>query len=540
MTQEQKASRSVAGIAGIVAAGTLISKVVGLVRQQAIAAAFGLGVVADAYQYAYVIPGFLLILLGGINGPFHSAIVIVLAKRRKEEAAPLVETITTLVGAILLVLTVILVLFSGNLIDLVAPGLNKLAQGGMVKAIAIQQLQIMAPMAILAGLIGIGFGTLNAANLFWLPSISPLFSSITVIIGLGVLWLQLGNKITAPENAVLGGVVLAVGTLAGALLQWIVQLVAQARAGMGSFRLRFDFRGPGVSEVMKIMGPATISSGMLQINLWVILFFASGIPSAASAIANAGLLVQTPLGIISNMILVPLLPIFSRLTDPNDWDDLKLRIRQGLILSAFTMLPLGALMITLAVPIVRVVYERGAFQKAESQLVSSLLVAYGTGMFVYLARDILVRVFYALGDGDTPFRISSVNIFLNVVLAFFFINVLDLGAPGLVLTTVGVNISSTLMLLWLLNRRLNGLPWREWSLPILGLTAGSLVAGAASYGTLEVLQRFLGTNGLLIQLLQLSIAGLVGIGVFAVIAASMKLPEVNIFVSRLRQRFLKK
>lgn len=540
MTQEQKASRSVAGIAGIVAAGTLISKVVGLVRQQAIAAAFGLGVVADAYQYAYVIPGFLLILLGGINGPFHSAIVSVLAKRRQEEAAPLVETITTLVGAILLVLTVILVLFSGNLIDLVAPGLNKLAQGGMVKAIAIQQLQIMAPMAILAGLIGIGFGTLNAANLFWLPSISPLFSSITVIIGLAVLWLQLGNKITAPENAVLGGVVLAVGTLAGALLQWIVQLVAQARAGMGSFRLRFDFRGPGVSEVMKIMGPATISSGMLQINLWVILFFASGIPSAASAIANAGLLVQTPLGIISNMILVPLLPIFSRLTDPNDWDDLKLRIRQGLILSAFTMLPLGALMITLAVPIVRVVYERGAFQKAESHLVSSLLVAYGTGMFVYLARDILVRVFYALGDGDTPFRISSVNIFLNVVLAFFFINVLDLGAPGLVLTTVGVNISSTLMLLWLLNRRLNGLPWREWSLPILGLTAGSLVAGAASYGTLEVLQNFLGTNGLLIQLLQLSIAGLVGIGVFAVIAAWMKLPEVNIFVSRLRQRFLKK
>jgi len=540
VTQEQKASRSVAGIAGIVAAGTLISKVVGLVRQQAIAAAFGLGVVADAYQYAYVIPGFLLILLGGINGPFHSAIVSVLAKRRQEEAAPLVETITTLVGAILLVLTVILVLFSGNLIDLVAPGLNKLPQGGMIKAIAIQQLQIMAPMAILAGLIGIGFGTLNAANLFWLPSISPLFSSITVIIGLGVLWLQLGNKITAPENAVLGGVVLAVGTLAGALLQWIVQLVAQARAGMGSFRLRFNIKQPGVSEVMKIMGPATISSGMLQINLWVILFFASGIPSAASAIASAGLLVQTPLGIISNMILVPLLPIFSKLTDPKDWDDLKLRIRQGLILSAFTMLPLGALMITLAVPIVRVVYERGAFQKAESQLVSSLLVAYGTGMFVYLARDILVRVFYALGDGDTPFRISSVNIFLNVLLAFFFINVLDLGAPGLVLTTVGVNLSSTLMLLWLLNRRLNGLPWQQWGLPILGLTAGSIVAGAASYGTLEVLQRFLGTNGLPIQLLQLSLAGLVGISVFAVIAAWMKLPEVNIFVSRLRQRFLRR
>jgi putative peptidoglycan lipid II flippase len=122
VTQEKKVSRSIAGIAGIVAAGTLISKVVGLVRQQVIAATFGLGVVADAYQYAYVIPGFLLILLGGINGPFHSAIVSVLSKRSKEEAAPLVETITTLVGAVLLVLTIILVLFSGNLIDVVAPG----------------------------------------------------------------------------------------------------------------------------------------------------------------------------------------------------------------------------------------------------------------------------------------------------------------------------------------------------------------------------------------------------------------------------------
>ncbi|GAB1543505.1 murein biosynthesis integral membrane protein MurJ [Scytonema sp. NUACC21] len=540
MTQDKKVSRSIAGIAGIVAAGTLISKVVGLVRQQAIAAAFGLGVVADAYQFAYVIPGFLLILLGGINGPFHSAIVSVLAKRKQEEAAPLVETITTLVGCVLLVLTILLVLFSGNLIDVVAPGLSKLPQGAAVKAIAVQQLQIMAPMAILAGLIGIGFGTLNAANLFWLPSISPLFSSITVIIGLGILWLQLGNKITTAEYAALGGMVLAVGTLAGAILQWVVQLVAQAQAGMGGFRLRFNINQPGVGEVMKIMGPATISSGMLQINLWVILFFASGIPSAAAALANANLLVQTPLGIISSMILVPLLPVFSRLADPKDWDDLKLRIRQGLILSAFTMLPLGALMIALAVPIVRVIYERGAFQRAESQLVSSLLVAYGAGMFVYLARDVLVRVFYALGDGDTPFRVSSFNIFLNVVLAYFFINVLKLGAPGLVLTTVGVNFSSTLMLLWLLHRKIHGLPLLKWSLPILGMTVGSVVAGLASYGTLEFSQRLLGKDGLPIQLLQLAIAGLVGIGIFAAIAASLKMPEVNVFVSRLRQRFLKR
>ncbi|KOP23156.1 hypothetical protein AMR41_27620 [Hapalosiphon sp. MRB220] len=539
MTEEQKVSRSLAGIAGIIAAATLISKVFGLVRQQVIAAAFGLGPAADAFNYAYTIPGFLLILLGGINGPFYSAVVSVLAKRKKEEAAPLVETITTLVGGVLLIASILLVIFAPTVIDLFAPGL-KVPGKELVRAIAINQLQIMAPMAVLAGLIGIGFGVLNAANQYWLPSISPLFSSVTVVVGLGVLAWQLGSKISTPEYAMLGGMVLAGSVLVGAFLQWIVQVIAQAKAGMGKFRLRFDFHQPGVSDVMRIMLPATFSSGMLQINLYTDLFFASLIPftGVAAALSNAGLLVQTPLGIISNVILVPLLPMFARLAAPEHWHELKLRIRQGLLLSAFTMLPLGALMITLAVPIVRVVYERGAFKGTDSQLVASLLIANGIGMFVYLARDVLVRVFYALGDGATPFRISMINIFLNALLDFLLIK--SFGATGLVLATVGVNCSSVLMLFFLLNRRLNGLPLREWCLPIFGLTAGSIVAGVASFATLQVLQQFLGVNGLLIQLVQLAISGLVGLGVFGAIAAWMKLPEVNIFVFRLRQRFVKR
>lgn len=224
-------------------------------------------------------------------------------------------------------------------------------------------------MALLAGLIGIGFGALNAANQYWLPSFSPLFSSITVLLGLGVLALFADSKITVPQYAQLGGLVLAYGTLAGALLQWVIQIPAQWQSGMGTLRLRFNFHHPGVQEIFKVMGPATFSSGMLQINVYTDLFFASYIPQAAAALSYAGLLVQTPLGIISNVILVPLLPVFSRLADPSDWTELKVRIRQGLILTALTMLPLSALMVTLAVPIVQVVYERYAFDRSASQVV---------------------------------------------------------------------------------------------------------------------------------------------------------------------------
>ncbi|MGB7442743.1 MAG: murein biosynthesis integral membrane protein MurJ [Coleofasciculaceae cyanobacterium] len=535
MSENQKPSRSLAGIAGIVAVATLISKVFGLVRQQAIAAAFGVGPVANAYTYAYIIPGFLLVLLGGINGPFHSALVSVLAKRDKSEAPRLVETVTTLVGCILLLVTVVLVLFAPLFIDVVAPGLIETPEGLQVRAIAIQQLRIMAPMAVMAGFIGIGFGTLSSADHYWLPAVSPLFSSVTVIGGLIILALQLGEQISLPQYAMLGGIVLACGTTAGAVLQWLVQLIAQWRSGLGTLRLRFDWRIPGVKEVMQVMAPATLSSGMLHINVYTDLFFASFIPAAAASLTFANLLVNTPLGIISNVILVPLLPVFSRLAAPENWPELKQRIRQGMMLTALTMLPLSALMVTLAMPIVRVIYERQAFDRQASEMVASVLMAYGIGMFVYLGRDVVVRVFYALGDGQTPFRLSVFNIFLNAVLDYFLVQAF--ATPGLVFSTIGVNLTSMVVLLWILNDKLNGLLWQEWIMPFLGLLGSSLVTGLVSWGVSWGFQQVFGTSNFLLGLLQLSLAGIAGLAVFALLATRLNLPEVDIFVSRLRQKF---
>jgi putative peptidoglycan lipid II flippase len=529
-----KPSRSLAGIAGIVAIATLVSKVFGLVRQQAIAAVFGVGIAADAYTYAYIIPGFLLVLLGGINGPFHSAIVSVLAKRKQEEAAPIVETITTLVGGILLVVALGLIAFASPIVDVVAPGLGGTETGMQIRHHAIVQLQIMAPMAVLAGLIGIGFGALNAADLYWLPSISPLFSSTVLIGGLGILALQLGEKILLPEYTEVGGLVLAWGTLLGAVLQWLMQVVAQWKAGLGRLRLRFEFDRPEVHEVLKVMGPATFSSGMMQINVYTDLWFASFIPQTAAAMGYAGLLVQTPLGILSNMILVPLMPVFSRLAAPEHWPELKQRIRQGMMLTALTMLPLGALMMALALPIVRVVYERYAFDRQTSEFVTSLLVAYSLGMFVYLGRDVLVRVFYALGDGDTPFRISVVNIFLNAVLDYVLMQFF--GAPGLVLATVGVNAISMVALLVILDRRLNGLPIRRWSILIVGLTGASILAAVASWLLFDWMQGIWAIDTFGTLLLELCVAGCTGLVVYTLIAMQFKLKELDLLIDRVRQK----
>lgn len=533
-SEPRKSSRSLAGIAGIVAIATLVSKVFGLARQILVAAVFGVGSAYGAYQFATIIPSFFLILLGGINGPFHSAMVSVLAKKEKREAVPVIETISTLVGLVMLVVTVIVVVFAPQLLTLVAPGLAE--KEPLVREIAIQQLRIMAPTAWFAGMIGIGFGALNAADIYWLPSISPLLSSVTTVVAVGGLAFWLGSQVSDPQYALIGGSILAGAFVVGTVLQWVAQAIAQKQAGLGGFRLRLDLNNPGVKDVLTVMGPALFASGMLQINVYTDMFFTSYLekPSAAvSALDYANLLVQTPLGILSNVILVPLLPVFSQLSDPQNWDALKQRIRQGVLITAIVMLPLSALMISLSTPVVRVIYQRGAFQTTASELVASVLIAYAVGMFVYLSRDVLVRVFYALGDSHTPFRISIVNIFLNALFDYL---LLPLGIQGLVLATVSVNVLSVIALTYFLNQRLGGLEWRSWGTSILGLTLISIISGFASWGVFTGLQSWLGGENFIIQVFQLGASGAAGLVAFGLMVSQFKLPEVDMFTRQIRRR----
>ena len=527
--------KSLAGIAGIVAVATLLSKVFGYLRQATILAAFGTGPVSDAYNAAYAIPAFLLILLGGVNGPFHSAIISVVAKRRREEIAPIVETITTVVGLFLVLLAGLLIAFAPTVIDLFAPGFQETEVGLLVtRPIAIAMLRTMAPISVFACFIGIGFGTLNADDQYWLPAVSPLLSSVSVIVGLVVLRLVIGGQISEPSYFMVGGMVMAGGTLVGAILQWLIQVPALAKSGLGRPRLCFDIHNPGVRAVLRVLVPATLASGTLQINALTDLRFATYIPEAASALEAASLLVLAPLGIISNIVLVPFFPVFSQLAVPSRWPELTQRIRQSLMLIALTMMPVSALIITLARPIVTVAYKYGAFDQDSVQIVTQLLIAYGVGMFVYLARDVMVRVFYALGDGQTPFRISLVNIVVNVGLDYVLLKLM--GAPGLVVATIGVNVVSLVAMVIFLNRKMGGLPLAEWTGAIFTVFAASMVGGLSCWLTLGGLRSLIGTEGFVVNLTQLGVAGATGAVTFALLTVVLKIPESKLLVGRIRQK----
>ena len=531
------AKRSIAGIAGIVAAATLLSKIFGYLRQATILAAFGTGPVSNAFVAAYVVPDFLLVLLGGVNGPFHSAIVSAIAKRPKKEVAPIIETVTTITGLFFLVVTIGLIVFAAPIIDTFVPGLQEDAVGlSVIRPLAIMLLRIMAPITIFAALIGIGFGSLNADDQYWLPSVSPMISSVVVVTGLGVLRFVLGDRISDPAYFMIGGITIASCTLLGSILQWLIQVPALAKSGLGRLRLRFNIQDPGVREVLAVLLPAALSSSTLKINSIVDLRFASFVPDSLAALESASLLIALPLGIVSSLVLVPYFPIFSRLTEPAQWPELKRRIRQCLMLISLTMLPTSALTIVLAKPVVTVVYRRGAFDETSVQIVAGFLMAYCSGLFVYLARDILVRVFYAMGDGTTPFRISAVNIGLNIILDYILFD--SMGISGLIIATIIVNVAAILTMVILLDRQLCGLPIVEWTGAIFTVFVASFISGVACWLAQNSLVELVGTETFVANLVVLCLAGIVGLATFALMTTVvLKVPETKILTQSIRQKF---
>ena len=154
--------------------GTSLSKLAGCTRQIFIAAAFGVGVTYDAFNYAYIIPGFLLIIIGGINGPLHNAIVAVLTPLNKKNGGIVLTQVSIKLSIFLIGLAILVYFNSSLLIELLAPNLSYEA-----KSIATYQLQILTPCIPLSGFIGLSFGALNSQRKFFLSSISPATVSYT-------------------------------------------------------------------------------------------------------------------------------------------------------------------------------------------------------------------------------------------------------------------------------------------------------------------------------------------------------------------------
>ncbi|PSS30350.1 Lipid II flippase [Actinidia chinensis var. chinensis] len=501
---------------------TFTSKLLGLVREITVASVFGIGPVATAFKYAYVLPGFSAALLGGVNGPIHITMATTLSKLSKERRSRLFQHtnfVFFLVGGLIGALVLVTAEF---IIHIYAPGLWILAEGRITREIAIAQLKIMIPCIVLAGPVGLGFGYMSAEGNNILPSISPALSSIFIIASCFTFVFTRQLNAFQSGDQLFGGILISCGASIGILLQWVIQVIVLWKKEyclipLSRVNILMD---KDVQEFFSLLLPAAISSALAQVASFTDLCFSSIIPGATAGLSYAYLLVMAPVGILSSVIILPLLPTFSEVTKTSSRASMVENLKRAFLLCMVVMLPILSIMCVLAKPIIRILFERYAFDSAASTLVSSLFVLYALGSPFYIFKELLVVVFYALGDGRQPFLVSFGAISLNAILDWLFVSRFYFGAQGLAISTSFTTALSALVLFHLLQKKLPGIAdYAALLRPLVLLLFCCILSGFSTDFTFKMMHNLLSSIFTIRfhkvqKLLAISSAGAVGMIVF--------------------------
>ena len=437
-----RAVRSIASIASLVALLVIVSKSLGFLREVIIAGAFGRGIDRDAYGLAYQLPSLALVLLGGQNGPFHTATLAALTRMRaagRKDRANAIVTLVLTSGGVMAVLGALVFVFAPAIVRIQGPWAP-----AQTHALAAALLRIMVPILVIGAWVGVLSGISNDRGEYGLPAISPAMTSLAIIAF--VAWRH-GDPL-----------MLAIGTTVGAVAQIALQgLPALWASRTPWLKVRpMSWREPVIKEASSLLWPAILSSSIGTINAFIGTFFLSKAGNGAiSSWAYANVIYQLPLGTLLSSLLVPLFPRLTAAAAREDYPALRALLDRGVAVVSLVAIPLAAGLSVLAIPIVRLAFDRGAFARTHATAPTALVLAIlCLGLVAYALRDVLVRVFYAINDARTPLRVSLISISLNVVLNAIFMFVFKLGLAGIALSAALVTWANFLQIAWALQQRL--------------------------------------------------------------------------------------
>lgn len=444
LTNEGKGP-SVLRAAYLIAVVTIVSKIIGFIRDIVIANCYGASTVSDAYFYAYQIPALAIILLGGVGGPFHSATVAVFTKiipsfkeKANEQVNTLFNTFLTASFLFFSVFALLCFIFSDQIMGFIISGTNH-----ELITLASLHLKIMSPVLIVGGIVGIYYGILISYREFMLPNVSPILMSVVIIAMI---------TLVKHDNT---GVVLATATTIGALCQFVYQLPKIRQLG---FRLKPNFNfanNPQFKNICELLFPAILSSTVGQIHIYVDMFFASGLKEGAwTAIGYANRIFQFPVGILVTAFLVPLFPIFSKLVFENDFEGIKKYFNKGVGVLFFAAMPIIIGILMLGYDGVKLIFERGAFDDNATFMVTQALWFLSFSIIPYVFRDSITRVYYSFNDSKTPFVVAFSSIVLKFVFNFILVTKMDMGIGGITLSTSLVTLFNATALGLLIGRKI--------------------------------------------------------------------------------------
>jgi putative peptidoglycan lipid II flippase len=362
--------------------------------------------------------------------------------------------------------------------------------------LAVSLSRILFPIVVLLGLSGVVVGILNSYDEFTIPALTPIAWNLVIILGLAI-----GVPSADGDEAELywyaGAIVVATFVQLLLPLPWL-------RGLDGRLRLAFDWRDPAVKKFLTLMLPVTLALGLININTLVGMAFASRLIDpelAPRAIDLAFRLYMLPQGIFSVAVATVLFPTLSRLAARSDMRGFGQTLDTGIRQIGFLLIPAGVVSAVLAEPIVRLVYERGAFTPDQTPVVAGALAAFSIGLVFNGWMLMLNRAYYGLQSNWVPTLVALGNLALNVVLNFALYRV---GVWGLPLATSIANLTGAAALLVLLRPRVEGVDERATGVALAKIVAASALVAAVAYGAWWLADDVLGRS-LLAQLVSVGL-----------------------------------
>lgn len=528
MKVNNKNNTTIARSAGTIGIAVMLSRILGLVREQFFAGLFGAGTANDAFVVAFRIPNLLRDLFG--EGALSAAFVTVFSdydqNKSREETWKLASIVLVFFACTLSILTLTAIYFSDEIVSLLVEKEFEMIQGK--KDLTILLTKIMMPFMLLVSLSAVVMGILNTKNRFFIPALASSFFNIGCIVG-GV-----GLALTLPRWNIQPIVGMAIGTLIGGVLQLFVQLPSLFKCGF-KFYPRFNFKDSGLIRILKLMIPAVIGLSATQINIFInTKFAASCIEGSVSWLQYAFRLVQLPIGIFGVAIGVAAMPLLARHAANKNIAELK-----NTFVSAQTMvfcltIPAAVGLFILAEPIIRLIFERGAFTSADTIATAQALALYSIGLFAYSSNKVLVPVFYAIEKPHFPVIASFMAICTNIIFINLTIQYFQHRAIALsVSVTMVINF---IFLTTILYRELKGFSLRQMLTAILKIVTATILMIIFLRASIFFTDNLLHTSNIFILSFTLFSIILIAVVVYCAALYFLKLSEFLEITTKIQQK----
>jgi putative peptidoglycan lipid II flippase len=389
---------------------TLLSRILGFVRDAVIARAFGAGLYTDAFFVAFRLPNLLRRLFA--EGAFSQAFVPILGEyrntRTQDETRALVDHVATLLALALIAVSALGVVAAPWIIYVTAPGFTASPDKFQV---TVALLRITFPYILFISLTSLAGGILNTWSRFSVPAFTPTLLNIAFIAF--ALWLA--PYFDPPVKA------LAWAVFAGGVLQLAFQLPFLTRIGMLP-RFRLELRDPGVWRVLRLMGPAVFGVSIGQLSLLINTIFASFlVTGSVSWLYYADRLMEFPTGLLGVALGTILLPSLTKSFADKTTEEYSRLLDWGLRLTFVLALPCAAALALLAVPLISTLFHHGAFTWQDAMMTRQALAAYSIGLLGLILVKVLAPAFYARQNIRTPVKIAVITLVATQLMNLAFI-----------------------------------------------------------------------------------------------------------------------